>query len=139
MRSKNLHVENRKTKKPTFRIKNLSVEHNLFQIRWKSKTKSDIFLGVRTFPDDLEKFLVNFISSLVETPKNSNFHVLSRVFEKSFESRLIQFLNGISGFRQSEMEFMGYFLSYFELFTYIVQKISFSLWFWASDLLFDQF
>ena len=40
-----------------FRIKNLSVEHNLFQIRWKSKTKSDIkVLGVSTFPDDLEKF-----------------------------------------------------------------------------------
>ena len=102
-----------------FRIKNLSVEHNLFQIRWKSKTKSDTKVqGVSTFPDDLEKFLVNFISSLVETPKNSNFHVLSRVFEKSFECRLIQFLNGISGFRQSEMEFIGYyFLSYFELFT----------------------
>ena len=97
-----------------FRIKNLSVEHNLFQIRWKSKTK------LTPFPDDLEKFSVNFISSLVETPKNSNFHVLSRVFEKSFESRLIQFLNGISGFRQSEMEFIGYFLSYFELFTYNV-------------------
>ena len=103
-----------------FESKNLSIEHNLFQIRWKSKTKSDTFLGVSTFPDDLEKFLVNFISSLVETPKNSNFHVLSRVFEKSFESRLIQFLNGISGFRQSEMEFIGHFLSYFELFTYTV-------------------